>query len=91
MPDFLPTLRVSPLNLTLHAGEAFTFQALVNYPPGVRFMRQPVRWEVAEAEGGHITPTGLYTAPSQPGRYHVRATRTDVEGVSAQVSVRVSE
>jgi len=30
-----------------------------------------VRWTVMEAAGGRISPAGVYTAPLQPGLYHV--------------------
>jgi hypothetical protein len=32
-----------------------------------------VAWTVAEANGGTIDPTGLYTAPASEGTFHVRA------------------
>jgi hypothetical protein len=32
-----------------------------------------VTWTVAEADGGTIDPTGLYTAPTNEGTFHVRA------------------
>ena len=32
-----------------------------------------VHWSVLEAEGGSITGSGEYTAPTRPGTYHVRA------------------
>ncbi|HJU83910.1 MAG TPA: hypothetical protein VJ600_06845 [Holophagaceae bacterium] len=77
---FQPTLVLDPMEAQVAPGGAVTFHAATNYPEGIRYMRQPVKWEVVEPEGGAITMHGLYTAPASAGTFHVRVTRTDAEG-----------
>jgi hypothetical protein len=67
------------------AGQAVvvaTMPAEADVPPGAKlqFAAQvtgtaftEVAWSVAEADGGTIDATGLYTAPAAEGTYHVRA------------------
>ncbi len=87
---FKPTLTLSPKTVTLAPGETQSFSAQINYEPdGPRFPRQPVAWSVVEAGGGEITRTGLYTAPSSPGSYHVKAEREDHPGISDTATVTV--
>lgn len=50
----------------------------------------PVVWSIAEgAVGGTVDATGLYTAPSQPGVYHLVATSIENPRVQASIEVRV--
>lgn len=87
---FKPTLTLSPKAVTLAAGATQSFSAQINYEPdGPRFPRQPVTWTVVEAGGGEITRTGLYTAPSGAGTYHVKAEREDHPGVANTATVTV--
>jgi len=87
---FKPTLALSPKTVTLAPGATQSFSAQINYEPdGPRFPRQPVTWTVAEAGGGEVTRTGLYTAPASPGTYHVKAEREDHPGVSDTATVTV--
>ncbi len=89
-PAFKPSLTLSPKTVTLAPGATQSFSAQINYEPdGPRFPRQPVTWTVVEAGGGEITRTGLYTAPSSVGTYHVKAQREDHPGVSDTATVTV--
>jgi 3',5'-cyclic AMP phosphodiesterase CpdA len=47
-----------------------------------------VTWRIQEGEaGGSISGDGVYTAPAQPGTYHVIATDNSDQSVSAMVTV----
>jgi len=46
-----------------------------------------VAWTVAEADGGTIDPTGLYTAPATEGTFHVRAASAIASAKSSGTSV----
>jgi hypothetical protein len=48
-----------------------------------------VGWRVVEAGGGTITGAGLYTAPDQPGTYHVKVMREDFPQTTAIATVTV--
>jgi len=48
-----------------------------------------VTWTVVEPNGGEVTRTGLYTAPSSTGTYHVKAEREDHPGVMDTATVTV--
>jgi len=86
---FKPTLRLRPLALSLAKGATQPFQAEINYPEGMRYMRQPVAWSVVEAEGGSIDRAGVYTAPAAAGTFHVKVVREDFPEVSATATVSV--
>lgn len=86
---FVPSLSLRPVAVTLARETTHTFQAEINYPEGMRYMRQPVVWSVVEPEGGSITPAGLYTAPAAPGTFHVQVQREDFPEVVATATVTV--
>ncbi|WP_026853913.1 hypothetical protein [Geothrix fermentans] len=86
---FKPALSLRPVAVSLVPGGTQSFQAEVNYPEGVRYLRQPVGWRVVEAGGGTITGAGLYTAPATAGTYHVEVRREDFPEVSATAAVTV--
>lgn len=88
-PPFVPTLAIDPPAVSLVPQATQAFQATINYPEGVRYIRQPVRWRVLETDGGTITAVGLYTAPKAPGTYHVEARREDFKDVVATATVTV--
>jgi hypothetical protein len=48
-----------------------------------------VSWSVTDSNGGTVDATGLYTAPSVEGTFHVRATTVDSSGTSATSAVHV--
>ncbi|MDQ5987616.1 MAG: hypothetical protein CSYNP_03361 [Syntrophus sp. SKADARSKE-3] len=50
---------------------------------------QAVIWSVVDTNGGSITSTGLFTAPSSAGTYHVLATSAADSTKSARATVRV--
>jgi 6-phosphogluconolactonase (cycloisomerase 2 family) len=67
-------LTVTPQAAVLQPGAVLTLQA-----------NQSVAWSVAEGRvGGRVTAGGSYTAPRQPGLYHVVA--TDAEGSNHAVA-----
>jgi hypothetical protein len=74
---FQPTLTIRPTAVAVAPGTTQAFQAEINYPEGIRPLRQPITWDVIEPGGGTITPTGVYTAPLHAGTYHVEARRED--------------
>jgi len=86
---FKPFLSLRPVAVSLAQGATQAFQAEINYPEGMRYMRQPVAWRVVEPEGGTINGAGLYTAPSTAGTYHVQVKREDFPEVSATATVTV--
>jgi hypothetical protein len=49
-----------------------------------------VTWSLVETWGGSITPAGVYTAPSEPGTYHVVASSVVEPSVSGTVTVEVT-
>ena len=87
---FRPSLALSPKSVTLAPGTTQSFSAQINYEPnGPRYPRQPVSWTVVEAGGGTVTRTGLYTAPTKPGTYLVKAEREDHGGVGDTATITV--
>ncbi|HJU83924.1 MAG TPA: hypothetical protein VJ600_06915 [Holophagaceae bacterium] len=61
------SLLVRPTAADVAPGRQQAFAATLFHAAG------PVTWSVLEAGGGSISGAGLYTAPSTPGLYHVRA------------------
>jgi hypothetical protein len=86
---FKPSLSLRPVAVTLARGAAQAFQAELNYPEGMRYMRQPVAWSVVEPGGGSITPAGVYTAPGTSGTFHIQVRREDFPETTAQATVTV--
>lgn len=76
--------RIEPATANLAPGANRVFTARMRGLP-----RATVTWTVEEPEGGTISPEGQYTAPSQPGTYHIIATSTVDPTVSATATVRV--
>lgn len=87
---FKPVLSLRPVAVSLARGAAQVFQTEINYPEGMRYIRQPVVWRVVEAEGGTITSAGLYTAPATAGTFHVQVRREDFPELSATATVTVN-
>ena len=86
---FKPALSLRPVAVSLARNTTQVFQAEINYPQGVSYMRQPVAWSVVEPGGGTINGAGLYTAPATPGTYHVQVKREDFPEVTASATVTV--
>ena len=87
---FRPFISLRPVSVSLRMGATQVFQAQINYPEGRRYMKQPVAWRVVEAEGGTITPAGLYTAPAKPGTFHVEVQREDFPERTATATLTVN-
>jgi len=86
---FVPRLALRPVAVSLARGATQSFQAEINYPEGMRYLRQPVAWRVVEPDGGTVTAVGLYTAPTVPGTFHVEVRREDFPGITAAATVTV--
>ncbi len=86
---FKPSLSLRPVAISLAKGATQAFQAEINYPEGMSYIRQPVAWSVVEPGGGTITGAGLYTAPATSGTYHVQVKREDFPEVAATATVAV--
>src|SRR4051794_32561288 len=63
------TLTISPLSASLAFGQSQPFHS-----------NRPVTWSVVESGGGQIDSSGLYTAPSLAGIFHVQAVAADGTG-----------
>jgi hypothetical protein len=87
---FVPILNVKSGPIILVAGGTYVFDAAINYPDGVYYIRQPVHWEVVEPSGGTISLNGVYTAPQTPGLYHVKVQRDDYPAISKIIDVVVA-
>ena len=75
---------VYPVSSTLLTGGTAQFRSIVKGASN-----PAVTWKVVEAGGGFITDTGLYTAPSGAGTFHVVAVSLDNPTKSATATVRV--
>ncbi|MFZ6735638.1 hypothetical protein ACO0LG_27210 [Undibacterium sp. Ji42W] len=80
---------IAPGALIMAPDSKRMFTAAMNYPPLIDYIRQPVSWQVVEANGGTININGEYTAPNKPGTYHVRAQREDYPSLSTTALVVV--
>lgn len=76
---------IVPSAVSVSASGSYTFQALVTGSAN-----QSVAWKVVETGGGSITTTGVYTAPSAAGTYHVTASSSADPTKSATASVIVT-
>jgi hypothetical protein len=76
---------VSPNPATITLGETKQFGALVTGATNTS-----VTWSVVETGGGSVTAGGLYTAPSTPGTYHVKATSVADPTQSGTAAVTVT-
>jgi hypothetical protein len=79
-------ITVTPQPATLDACSTLQFSATI-----AGLTTQTVTWSIQEgATGGTISTTGLYTAPSTAGTYHVVATSTVASNITATVAVTVN-
>jgi hypothetical protein len=83
-PSNSVAVTVSGPSGTVDTGASVTFSAVVT-----NSSNQGVTWSVVEAQGGTITPEGIYTAPSLPGTFTVKATAQADNSKSATASARV--
>ncbi len=86
---FIPYLSLRPVAVSLSRGATQPFHAELNYAEGVNHLRQPVSWSVLEADGGTISPAGLYVAPAKSGTFHVQVKREDFPTLITTVTVTV--
>jgi hypothetical protein len=75
---------VQPRTTDLQAGGTAQFAAVVTGTADTS-----VVWDVIEASGGAVDATGLYTAPSTAGVFHVRATSRASPTAQAESTVNV--
>jgi hypothetical protein len=78
-------ISLAPRSVALLAGATQQFSAQVSGSAD-----PAVVWSVTEANGGRITPDGLYTAPAAAGTYHVVASAHADATVSAVATVTVA-
>jgi hypothetical protein len=76
---------ITPSTVALSQGGTRQFSATVQGTSN-----QGVTWSIDESGGGSITTSGLYTAPSKEGTFHVRATSKADTGQYAQATVTVN-
>lgn len=86
---FKPLLSLRPVAVVIAREATQAFQAEINYPEGITYIRQPVSWRVLEPGGGTVNGAGVYTAPNAPGIYHVQVRRDDFPEVLAVATVTV--
>lgn len=81
----MPQARLEPVGASLRPGGTLLFAARLKGLP-----RGTVAWKVEDADGGAITPEGLYTAPARPGTYRVIATSTEDPALVLVATVTVN-
>lgn len=74
-----------PASDTIATGGRVSFKAIV-----IGAINQAVTWSVIEAGGGSVTSEGVYTAPSNAGTYHVKATSVADASKSITTTVTVT-
>jgi hypothetical protein len=77
---------IFPSPTTVAPGGTVSFSGLLNGAASNTF-----NWSVAEADGGSITPAGIYTAPARMGLFHVIATSQADAGKSITALVTVAQ
>ncbi len=86
---FVASLNVNPAAISLAPGAKYKFTAETNYPPFIRYVRQPVKWSLADQNAGSISVDGDYVAPVKPGNYVVQVQREDYPALTQSVKVQV--
>jgi len=56
----------------------------------VKGLTSAINWAVRESGGGSVTSSGLYTAPSSPGTYHVLAAAAASPDLTATATISVT-
>jgi hypothetical protein len=79
-----PQVTLDPAAATVHPAGTKTFSATVS-----GLTNTNVNYTVQETAGGTISSAGLYTAPSAGGIYHVVATSSEENTVTASATVSV--
>ena len=78
---FVPSVTTS----TVAAGASIPLAVTVSNSADIS-----VTWSVREAGGGSVSLTGVYTAPTTPGTYHVLATSNANTAASATATITVT-
>ena len=81
----MPQITINPVAVTLRPDGTRTFAATVS-----GLTNKAVNFTIQESAGGLINSTGLYTAPTASGFYHVVATSSDETTVTANATVTVT-
>ena len=76
------TVQTAPADASVAPGATVQFSAQVT---GTSYTS--VVWSVAEAGGGTVDAAGLYTAPANPGTFHVRADSANASVKSSGTSI----
>lgn len=78
------TVSISPKTVTVGTSKTVGFLATVTGTDD-----QSVTWSVVENGGGTVSDIGLYTAPQEPGTFHVRVSSVADPSVKATATVNV--
>ena len=78
------TVSISPKNVTVGTNEDQGFGATV-----MGTSDESVTWSVVENGGGTVTDYGLYTAPLEPGTFHVRVSSNADPSAQATATITV--
>ncbi len=76
---------ISPSSATVATGDTQQFTKTVQNSQ----VTTAVTWSVVEPSGGSVSASGLYTAPSNTGTFHVKATSVEDNTKSATATVNV--
>jgi hypothetical protein len=85
-PPAAVTVAVSPSSTSTNSCQSITFTATVTGSSN-----RTVTWSVQEASGGTVSTSGVYTAPSVAGTYHVVATSQADATKNSIATVTVSD
>lgn len=80
----LQSITVSPSSPTILVGGTQQFTAVLT-----GLSNPAIIWTVDEPTGGSVSDTGFYTAPLQPGVFHVRAASQTNESIFGEATVTV--
>jgi hypothetical protein len=78
-------ISVSPTSASVTTSGSTTFEATVTGSSNTA-----VTWSVVDTGGGNISSSGVYTAPSTAGTYHIKATSVADTTKSASATVTVT-
>lgn len=79
---------IYPASASISVGSTVNFKAVA-----MGIANQAFSWSVVEPTGGSISYFGIYTAPSTPGTYHIKAVSgasTDANPINATVAITVT-
>lgn len=85
-PVEVPSIHIEPSKGRVSVGASLLFEAKVEGLDDTTIL-----WAVDERNGGLVDPSGLYTAPLEPGSYTIRATAGADGATTASAKVEVVE